>query len=96
VNFSVKSSVARRWITGAGERIAAAEAPAAAPAKEPAAAAANPGDAPKAAVLPPAPKTKPVVLTPQAPYRIDDVLEAEMQEMEDLEGEMRREIESRR
>ncbi len=86
VNFSVKSSVARRWIGGEAASIAPA-----APV-EPAVV-----EAPKAPVLlPPAPKTKPVVLTPAKPYRIDDVLEAEMQEMDDLEGEMRREIESRR
>lgn len=80
VNFSVKSSVARRWLGGMGGETAPAAV-----------------EAPKAPVeLPPAPKTKPVVLTPQAPYRIENVLEAEMKEMEDLEGEMRREIESRR
>ncbi|MBI2385794.1 MAG: trypsin-like peptidase domain-containing protein [Elusimicrobia bacterium] len=91
VNFSVKSSVARRWMGGESAppvAVAAAEAPVAeAPVIE----------APKAPVEPPpAPKTKPVMLTPQAPYRIENVLEAEMREMEDLEGEMRREIESRR
>ncbi|MBI2789205.1 MAG: trypsin-like peptidase domain-containing protein [Elusimicrobia bacterium] len=95
VNFSVKSSVARRWMGGE-------TAPDSAIAAAPAAVAAGPTEAPalevpKAPVeLPPAPKTKPVVLTPQAPYRIENVLEAEMKEMEDLEGEMRREIESRR
>jgi len=86
VNFSVKSSVARRWIGGETASVEPAT-----PA-EPAVV-----EAPKApAPLPPAPKTKPIVVTPAKPYRIDDVLEAEMQEMEDLEGEMRREIESRR
>lgn len=91
VNFSVKSSVARRWIEG--------ETVAAAPAYIPEAPdARNPIVAPPAAAvsLPPAPKTKPIVVTPAAPYRIENVLEAEMKEMEDLEGEMRREIESRR
>jgi serine protease Do len=87
VNFSVKSSVARRWMGGE-------TAPASAVAAAPAAVAAGPSEAP--VELPPAPKTKPAVLTPQAPYRIENVLEAEMKEMEDLEGEMRREIESRR
>jgi len=95
VNFSVKSSVARRWIGGesAPVAVAAVEPPVA---ESPVAQA--PVAAPPAAPveLPPAPKTKPVVLTPQAPYRIENVLEAEMKEMEDLEGEMRREIESRR
>ncbi|MDD5305272.1 MAG: serine protease [Elusimicrobia bacterium] len=84
VNFSVKSSVARRWIGGEGAPVAAV---------------ASTGpvvEAPKVPVpLPPPPKTKPLVVTPQTPYRIDDVLEAEMKEMDDLEGQMRREIESR-
>jgi serine protease Do len=85
VNFSVKSSVARRWLGGEAAPSAAQAEPSA------------PYEAPKASVpLPPAPKTKPVVLTPQAPYRIDDVIEAEMKEMDDQEGEMRREIESHR
>ena len=95
VNFSVKASVARRWI--GGESAPAAAVAAESPASPSAVAAAPAVEAPKpAAPLPPAPKTKPVVLTPQAPYRIDDVIEAEMKEMDDLEGEMRREIESRR
>ncbi len=96
VNFSVKSSVARRWLGGESAP------PVAVAAVEPPVAEAPVDQAPVAAApaapveLPPAPKTKPVVLTPQAPYRIENVLEAEMKEMEDLEGEMRREIESRR
>ncbi|MDD5305655.1 MAG: hypothetical protein PHS14_21360, partial [Elusimicrobia bacterium] len=75
-----------------------AEKPAASAPAAPAPAAEAPKvEAPKApAALPPAPTTKPKVLTPQSPYRIDDVLAEEMKEMEDLEGEMRREIESRR
>jgi serine protease Do len=96
VNFSVKSSVARRWMSGesAPAAVVASIEPSA---DKPAAVEAPKAEAPKApAELPPAPKTKPVVLTPQAPYRIENVLEAEMKEMEDLEGEMRREIESRR
>jgi len=91
VNFSVKSSVARRWIGGELASVAAPAAP------EPVDEAPAPAPAEKApAPLPPAPKTKAVVLTPQVPYRIDDVIEAEMKEMDDLEGEMRREIEARR
>ncbi len=99
VNFSVKSSVARRWIGGENAPAAsiASVSPAPVAPVAPAAPAAVAPPAPAApAALPPAPKTKPVVLTPQTPYRIDDVLEAEMKEMDDLEGEMRREIESRR
>ncbi|UPT72734.1 MAG: serine protease [Elusimicrobiota bacterium] len=92
VNFSVRSSVARRWLGGDMK-------PSAAPAENPSAPAASApveGPAKPSLPLPPPPKTKPVVVTPPAPYRIDDVIEAEMAEMEDLEGEMRREIESRR
>lgn len=88
VNFSVKSSVASRWIGGEP-----------APAAGPAAPEPEPSvvETPQAPVpLPPAPKTKAIVVTPAAPYRIESVLEAEMREMEDLEAEMRREIESRR
>ena len=96
VNFSVRSSVAKRWLGDSSAPAAAAPA-----ASEPAPAAPAPSVAavepPKAPVaLPPPPKTKPVMVTPAAPYRIDDVVEQEMKEMEDLEGEMRREIESRR
>jgi serine protease Do len=93
VNFSVKASVARRWIGG---DLATVSAPAADAAPVPPLIAPRIPDAPKAAAqLPPAPKTKAVVLTPQAPYRIDDVIESEMKEMDDLEGEMKREIEAR-
>ena len=98
VNFSVKSSVASRWIYGGNERPAAVAAPAVAvpvvAAPVVAAPAAPAAEAP--VVLPPAPTTKSQVLTPQKPYRIEDVIEAEMKEMDDLEDEMRREIESRR
>ena len=97
VNFSVKSSVALRWI--GGDHAVASVAPAeVAPPAAPEPAVETPAEeTPKVeAPLPPAPKTKPVVVTPQTPYLIEDVLEAEMKEMEDLEGEMRREIESRR
>ena len=85
VNFSVRSSVAKKWLGGTST-------------ETPAPAAESPvAEAPVVSKpLPPAPKTKPVVLTPQTPYRVEDVLEQEMKEMEDLEGEMRREIESRR
>ncbi len=92
VNFSVKASVARRWMAGESVSVAAVE-PVAQTTKV---AEAPKVEAPKAAaVLPPAPTTKPKVLTPQTPYRIDDVLEAEMKEMDDLGEEMHREIEAR-
>ncbi len=86
VNFSVRSSVARRWLGEEASAPVVVETPAPAEPVKPV----------EPAPLPPAPKTKPVVLTPQKPYRVEDVLEQEMQEMEDLEAEMRKEIESRR
>ena len=87
VNFSVRSSVARQWLGG--------DAPAAEPAK-PAAPIAEPTKpAAPVAELPPAPKTKPVIVTPAKPYRIDDVIAAEIKEMEDMGEEMSREIQRR-
>jgi serine protease Do len=88
VNFSVKSSVARRWLGGESAPAPTATAPYGEEVSPPHAVGKGP--------LPPPPQTKPLVVTPAAPYRIDDVIEAEMKEMEDLEGEMRREIQSRR
>lgn len=85
VNFSIKSSVARRWLRGEAPPVAPA-APASAP-EEPAKPAAP-------AELPPAPQTKPVVVTPAKPYRIDDLLEAE-KEMEDMGRDMSEEIRRR-
>lgn len=108
VNFSVKSSVARAWL-GIAPSVAAAQvasapvaSPSAAPAEVPvptvaqAAPAAPVTQAPAAAPsYPPAPKTKPVMLTPAKPYVVEDVLEAEMKEMDDLGDEMHREIQRR-
>ncbi|MBI5246849.1 MAG: trypsin-like peptidase domain-containing protein [Elusimicrobia bacterium] len=101
VNFSVKSSVALRWLGGQSAPAAVAAAPgvppgSSTPAAEAPVVVAEPPKPAAPVALPPPPKTKPVVVTPAAPYRIDDVIEEEMKEMEDLEGEMRREIESRR
>lgn len=95
VNFSVKSSVARRWI---GEPPPAEETPP--PLKVPVTPAppvapAAPSAPPPVAELPPAPKTKPVVLTPARPYRIDALIEAETKEMEDMGREMSEEIRRR-
>ena len=81
VNFSIKSSVARAWV--GGENLPADVATT------------SPAPAPAAAALPPAPRTKPRVLTPAKPYRIDDVVEREMKEMEDLGNEMHDEIQRR-
>jgi serine protease Do len=118
VNFSVRASVARRFldlspavsVPPAAEAPAVAEAgpeseaaPAAAPKAEPkpepeaAPAAPEPKAAPaKAAELPPPPKTQPVILTPVKPYKEADAIAEGIKEMEDLESEMRGEIEKRR
>ena len=107
VNFSIKSSVARRWLGGQAPAVAAAPAAEAAeaPVAEAPSAEAPVAEAPVAqaedtvkpvapTALPPAPKTKPVVLTPAKPYRIDDVLEAQ-KEMEDQGRDMSEEIRRR-
>ena len=101
VNFSVRSSVVSRWM--AGEKApapvvaaAAEQAPAPAEPAVPAAPAAVAKPAAPPAELPPAPKTRPVIVTPAKPYLIEDVLQAQMKEMDDLEDEMQREIQSRR
>jgi serine protease Do len=97
VNFSIKSSVARRWLGGESRPAAVASAPAAA---APAAVApvvddhAAPPPAPVAS-LPPAPKTKPVMITPAKPFRAEDLVEKQMKEMEDLGDEMHDEIQRR-
>ncbi|MBI3564219.1 MAG: trypsin-like peptidase domain-containing protein [Elusimicrobia bacterium] len=97
VNFSVRSSVARAWIGGESlppAAVASEAAPApAVPAPAPAPAA--PAPAPAAPTPPPAPKTKPAMLTPAKPYRIDDVIAADIKELEDLGNEMHEEIRRR-
>jgi serine protease Do len=93
VNFSIKSDVVRRWLGQSGPSIASA------PAAEPAApdagtAASEPQAAPAVPDLP-APKTQPVMVTPAKPYDIDDVLEAEMKQMDEMGEEMHEEIQRR-
>jgi serine protease Do len=105
VNFSIKSSVARRWLGGESRPASVASAPAAAApavaapvAAAPAAPAVDDHSAPPAAPaagLPPAPKTKPVIVTPAKPFRADDLLEKQMKEMDDLGDEMHDEIQRR-
>jgi serine protease Do len=106
VNFSVRSSVARRFLDLSPNVAQAAPmeapvlppqetAPQAAPEPKPEMPAQAP--APKPVVqLPPEPKTKPVILTPVRPYKEEDAIAAGIKEMEDLESEMRGEIERRR
>ncbi|HXT00010.1 MAG TPA: serine protease [Elusimicrobiota bacterium] len=107
VNFSIKSSVARRWLGGDSRPSDVAAAPAAsAPAETAPAAAAPAAAAPRAddhsapapapvASLPPAPKTKPVIVTPAKPFVAEDLVEKQMKEMEDLGEEMHEEIQRR-
>jgi serine protease Do len=96
VNFSIKSSVARKWL--GRPAAAAAAAPSQTTSETPAVPAPVVDDhaapAPVAA-LPPAPKTKPVIVTPAKPYRADDVIQKHMKEMEDLGDEMHEEIQQR-
>jgi serine protease Do len=89
VNFSVRASVVRDWLLGSDALVASA--PAAAPPVT--APAPTPTPAPAPAPVPaPAVKPKPVVVTPAKPYRIDDLIEAQMKDMDDLEHEMQQEI----
>ena len=106
VNFSIKSSIARRWLYGDSRPAAAAAAPASpavavadaavpeAPAAPPVDNHAEPAPAPVAS-LPPAPKTKPVMVTPAKPYRAEDLIEKQMKEMDDMGDEMHDEIQRR-
>ena len=111
VNFSIQSAVVKKWL-GADAPPAAAPAvaeaqpkasvmpEAAAPAvlqpaaPEPAAPAAPAAAAPKPVAKPLA--SKPAIVTPAKPYKVEDLLQKEMGEMEDLEKEMRDEVEQRR
>ncbi len=96
VNFSIKSSVARRWLGEDSRPSAAAVAAVSAPAAEASAPPADDHSAPApVASLPPAPKTRPVIVTPAKPYRAEDVIEKGMKEMEDLGDEMHEEIQRR-
>jgi len=94
VNFSVKSSVVKKWLDsiGTGSAVAMNTAPAA-PAPVPDAPPIASRPAAKAAAAPKvAAAAKPKILTPAKPYRIDDVIAKEMAEMEDMGNEMHQEI----
>lgn len=90
VNFSIKSSVARRWLGGEARPADVAAAPANPPVDDHAA----PTIAPVASV-PPAPTTKPLIVTPAKPYVAEDLVEKQMKEMEDLGDEMHEAIQRR-
>ncbi len=101
VNFSIKSSVVRTWL-GADLPVVPAAAPTISTPTANVAITTAPLTAPSVPTAPvaptPAPKPlpkKPAIITPAKPYRIDDVLEQEMKEMDDLEKEMRDEIRRR-
>ena len=92
VNFSVKSSVARKWIGSdapmvAAEELKIAQAPKPGPAAPPSQ---RPPD-----TLPPA-GAKAEIVTPAKPYKIEDLIEKEISAMEDMEKDMQREIDRRR
>jgi len=106
VNFSIRASVARRWLGDDAPAPVASDAPnaaaPAAPEAPPAAAPAAPAAPMAAAPAAPAPQpriavppSKPKMLTPAKPYRIDDVVAAQIKEMEDMGDEMDREIKAR-
>lgn len=103
VNFSVRSSVAADFLGDVlpsdAPAVAQAEAPAAPAAPAPVKPAEAPKPAPaapaKPAELPPAPKTEPKILTPVKPYKEADAIAEGVKEMEDLESEMRGEIQRR-
>jgi serine protease Do len=86
VNFSIKSAVAKSWLDGRPQETAA---PAVA---QTVAQVETPKPAPAPAAAKPL-ASKPVIVTPAKPYRVESVLEDEMKEMEDLETEMRGDIE---
>jgi serine protease Do len=105
VNFSVRSSVARRFLGDgsvpmdavpmASPDVAPAEkAPQAAPEPAPRMPEQPAPQAPRETVE--LPKTQPKILTPVRPYKEEDAIAAGIKEMEDLESEMRGEIERRR
>jgi serine protease Do len=110
VNFSIRSSVVRRWLGADAPPLVASagpvspSAPAAPPAAPPAPADAVPttpappaavapaAPTPPVAAVPPPPATKPKMLTPAKPYRIDNVIAAQIKQMEDMGDDMEREI----
>lgn len=103
VNFSIRSSVVARWLGADAPPLVASVAPAApaapaapsaAPPAPPAVAPTLPPSPPPAAPAPPAP-SKPAILTPARPYRADDVIAAQIKQMEDMGDEMHNEIEER-
>ena len=107
VNFSIKSSVVKNWLAGAGlggrytvmDPSATSEIAAAQPEEAPKAETSveeKPTAVEKPAVAPKPKAEAPAILTPKKPFKIADVIEQQMAEMEDLEKEMIQEVDKRR
>ncbi len=94
INFAVRSDVARRWLSGQGEKLAYGGA--GAPQAPPAALAAIPDPVPAPPMAAAAPvtaaATTPMMITEGKPFSCDSLIEAEISKMEDLGDEMHDEI----
>ncbi|NNN06958.1 MAG: trypsin-like serine protease [Elusimicrobia bacterium] len=106
VNFSIRSSVFERWLGAEAPPLVASVAPAAPPAAAPPVAPAPPVGAPALPTAPvqppvavappqPLPPSRPQILTPARPYRADDVIAAQIKQMENMGDEMDQEIQQR-
>jgi len=97
VNFAVRSDVAKSWMANNGASLAFAKVEDAA-AKPAVPAAAHPlrAASPAQPVSRPAPKPKKETITESKPYDRDRLIEEQIKEMEDLEAEMREEVQRRR
>lgn len=109
VNFSIRSSVFERWLGTEAPPLVASVAPAAPPAAAPPVAPVAPAAPigapalpsapvqPPVAVAPPQPlpPSRPQILTPARPYRADDVIAAQIKQMENMGDEMDQEIQQR-
>jgi serine protease Do len=98
VNFSIRSSVVVRWLGDDAPPLVASAGPAAPPPAP--AVSAPPVSAPAVSAPPAAPPVavappKPQILTPARPYRADDVIAAQIKQMEQMGDEMDREIQER-
>jgi len=92
VNFAIKSRVALRWLNRVGYRFASVKAPPSETGREPV------KGEPQRVKEPVRPKPKPIkeekkgkILTKKNPFNMDELV-ADMQEMEDMMGEMRGKI----
>jgi serine protease Do len=94
VNFAVKSDVTADWLKRGGVKMASAgHAPAAQPAQPQTAA--SPVQTGQSAPEKTASAPKPETITESKPYDREQVLEEQMKEMEDMEQEMRGEVNKR-